>query len=223
MASDTPTRRPGSAAGYHHGDLPNTLRNAASELIAERGVAGFSLREVARRAGVSHAAPAHHFGDAQGLLTAVAIEAFQYLTAESQAASAGVEDPVEALVQLGRAYVTVSVEHPGHCAIAFREDAVDAADPAYYEAGQRAFGVLVGAVRRLAEEQAPGLDVELASALCWSAVQGLATVYAPLQSMAQRQGRTAPPVADLADQFTRLLVSGLVGRGDRQGRPRPRT
>ena len=48
---------------YHHGDLPDTLRRAAAELIAERGAAGFSLREVARRAGVSHAAPAHHYGD----------------------------------------------------------------------------------------------------------------------------------------------------------------
>lgn len=218
MASDTSGPRPsGAAAGYHHGDLPNSLRRSAAELLEERGVAGFSLREVARRAGVSHAAPAHHFRDARGLLTAVAIEAFQYLVAETEHASAGVEDPVEALVNLARAYVTVSVDHPGHCAIVFREDAVDAEDRSYHEWGQRAFGVLVAAVRRLADEQAPELDVELASALCWSAVQGLSTVYAPLCSMAQRRGRASPPVDDLAENFTRLLVSGLVGRSEGSG------
>ena len=57
---------------YHHGDLRAALLAAAEAELAERGVEAFSLRQVAKRAGVSHAAPAHHFGDAQGLLTALA-------------------------------------------------------------------------------------------------------------------------------------------------------
>ena len=208
MASDTPT-----PSRYHHGDLPNVLRRAAADLLAERGPAGFSLREVARRAGVSHAAPAHHFGDAEGLLTAVAIEGFQHLTAETTAAAAGVDDPVEALAHLARAYVTASLAHPGHCAIMFREDAVDADDPGYQEWGQRAYGVLLDAIARLAREQAPDLDVELAAALCWSTVQGLITVHAALVAMAEHHlHRPVPPIAELADELTRLLVDGLVGR-----------
>ncbi|MCB1026534.1 MAG: TetR/AcrR family transcriptional regulator, partial [Microthrixaceae bacterium] len=146
-ASAAPTTSP---APYHHGDLPATLRRAAADLLAERGLAGFSLREVARRAGVSHAAPAHHFGDAEGLLTSVAIEAFQHLTTATEAARAGVDDPVEALVQVGRAYVEVSVQHPGHCALIFREDAICLDDPELQAWGLRAYMVLVTSVERLA-------------------------------------------------------------------------
>ena len=67
----------GSDRPYHHGALRPALLAAAEAVIAERGVDGFSLRETARRAGVSPAAPAHHFGDARGLLTALATEAFR--------------------------------------------------------------------------------------------------------------------------------------------------
>ncbi len=69
------------AQGYHHGDLRAALIDAAKALIAERGVDGFSLRAAARQAGVSAAAPAHHFGDVRGLLTAVATGAFDAFTA----------------------------------------------------------------------------------------------------------------------------------------------
>ena len=68
---------PAQDRGYHHGALRAVLIEAAESVIAERGVDRFSLREVARRAGVSPAAPAHHFGDSRGLLTAVAAEAFR--------------------------------------------------------------------------------------------------------------------------------------------------
>lgn len=214
MTPATPAVAGPDAATYHHGDLPNVLRRAAAEVLAERGVAGFSLREVARRAGVSHAAPAHHFGDAEGLLTSVAVEGFQHLTAETTAATDGVDDPVEALAQLARAYVTSSLGHPGHCGVMFRADAVDTTDPEYQAWGQQAYGVLLGAVERLARAQSPDLDVELAASLCWSMVQGLVTVHAPLARMAEDHGllRPVPSIADLADQLTRLLVAGLVGR-----------
>lgn len=213
MTSDTPptTVAARSTATYHHGDLAQALRHSAAELLAERGVASFSLREVARRAGVSHAAPAHHFGDARGLLTAVAIEAVQHLAVQTQAAVDGVDDPVEALARLGRAYVMLSLEHPGHCAIAFREDAVDAEDPRYREWAERAFGVLHSTIADLARAQAPDLDVDLAAALCWSAVQGLTSIDQPLRAIAARRGQSVPPIGDLAEQFGRLLVSGLVG------------
>ena len=198
-----------SATPYHHGDLPPVLRAAAADLLAERGVAGFSLREVARRAGVSHAAPAHHFGDATGLLTAVAIEAFQYLT-EATGSAAEAEDPVDALVAVGRAYVTVALDHPGHCAVVFRSAAVDTDDPEYQDWGTQAFGVLLGTIGRLAAERAPDLDVELASTLCWAMVEGLLTIHAPLTSMARRKDREVPPIPDLAEALTHLVVHGLA-------------
>jgi AcrR family transcriptional regulator len=78
---------------YHHGDLPNALRAAAVDVIAESGIGGFSLREVARRAGVSHNAPAHHFGDMTGLLTSLAVEGFVHLRDDTSAAIAASTTP----------------------------------------------------------------------------------------------------------------------------------
>lgn len=66
-------------APYHHGDLRRAVMAAAATLIAEEGVEAVSLREVARRTGVSHAAPAHHFGDERGLFTAIAAEGHDLL------------------------------------------------------------------------------------------------------------------------------------------------
>lgn len=207
---DVPPAAPPESA-YHHGDLPNALRSAAAEVLAERGTAGFSLREVARRAGVSHAAPAHHFGDARGLLTAVAVEAFDELTRASQAAIEGVDDPVDQLARLGRAYVEVSRSHPGHCAVVFAQDAVDCDSAAYQHSGQCAYGVLREVVEHLAEARNTDLDVELAAATCWAMVQGLLTVHAPLTRMAADDPTASvPEIGDLAEAMSRLIVQGLA-------------
>ncbi|MEM8558888.1 MAG: TetR family transcriptional regulator, partial [Bacteroidota bacterium] len=73
------SEQPRGRASYHHGDLPRVLVATAIDLLDERGVAGFSLREVARRAEVAAAAPSHHFGNVAGLLTAVATAGFEQL------------------------------------------------------------------------------------------------------------------------------------------------
>ena len=90
---------------YHHGDLPNALRKAAAEVIEERGLGDFSLREVARRAGVSHTAPAHHFGDVRGLLTSLAEEGMRQLHDVTAAAAASTDDPVERLSAISAALI----------------------------------------------------------------------------------------------------------------------
>ena len=92
--------------GYHHGDLPRALLAAAAEAIAEFGPAALSLRDLARRAGVSHAAPTHHFGDKAGLLTALAVEGFDLLAAAPTAAG-------DDLLDVGVAYVDFAVRPPG--------------------------------------------------------------------------------------------------------------
>src|SRR3954451_6173243 len=76
-----------TVSSYHHGNLRRVLLDTALEAIATDGVAALSLRDVARRAGVSHAAPAHHFGDKRGLLTAIAIEGFAGLYVVTRAAA----------------------------------------------------------------------------------------------------------------------------------------
>lgn len=195
---------------YHHGDLPNTLRRAAAELVAERGAAGFSLREVARRAGVSHAAPSHHFGDSTGLLTAVAVEAFQHLHAAMTAAMDGVDDPVERLARIGRAYVEVSLSSPGHCAVVYRHDLVDADNPDYRAWGDKAHGVLNSTIQGLRDELNPDLDVEIATDLCWAAMQGLIQLYPNMANLAAGRGKTIADIGDLAEQYAHHLAGGLT-------------
>lgn len=104
---------------YHHGDLRSTLLRAAVELIAERGAAGLSLRECARRAGVSHAAPYRHFADKDALLLAIAREGFAWLAEAGVAAMKAVKTPRERLDEYGVAYVRFALEHPVHVRIMF--------------------------------------------------------------------------------------------------------
>lgn len=98
---------------YHHGDLRTALLAAAEAELAERGIEGFSLRSVAKRAGVSHAAPAHHFGDVNGLLTALATEGFrQFLAAQAAREGAADKDPASQLVAAGMGYIDFAMARP---------------------------------------------------------------------------------------------------------------
>lgn len=137
-------------APYHHGDLRAALIAATEALLAERGPDGFSLREVARRAGVSPAAPAHHFGDAAGLLTAVATLGFEGLTAALRDGVArGGSDALAALRGQGMGYVQYALAHPGRFRLMFR-DGVLRPDPALQLHADAAFDVLAAGVRRAA-------------------------------------------------------------------------
>src|ERR1700753_488580 len=101
-----PAGRAKAAKPYHHGNLREKLVAATEALILERGVDGFSLREVARRAGVSPAAPSHHFGDARGLLSEVAALGFRdFGDALAEADARAGDDPVKRLDEQGKAYV----------------------------------------------------------------------------------------------------------------------
>ena len=97
---------------YHHGDLRTALLAAAEAEIAEHGIEAFSLRQVARRAGVSHAAPAHHFGDANGLLTALAAEGFRQFRAMQAVREVGATTPRARQIAAGLGYVDFALARP---------------------------------------------------------------------------------------------------------------
>jgi len=98
---------------YHHGDLRAALLVAAEVELAERGIEAFSLRSVAKRAGVSHAAPAHHFRDADGLLTALAAEGFrQFLAAQAAREAVAEPDAEEQMVAAGLGYIDFALQRP---------------------------------------------------------------------------------------------------------------
>ncbi len=198
---------------YHHGDLPNALRAAAAEVIIEKGLGSFSLREVARRAGVSHAAPAHHFGDTTGLLDVAGDRgAAEALRDHGDAAVEGIEDPAERLLAVGRGYVTTGLQYPAHCEVAFRTDLVDDDDQAYQQAGMLAYGVLEDTVRTVAERYNPDLAIFDAANLCWSSMQGLLTLHPKFVRIAEIRGEHAADLEGTVTRFTTLLLDGLRGR-----------
>jgi AcrR family transcriptional regulator len=133
---------------YHHGALRDALVQATESLLDEQGAEAFSLREVARRAGVSAAAPAHHFGDAAGLLTAVAEGGFAALTQALQDADAiGGQDARAALRAQGVAYVRFAMAHPGRFRLMFRQGKLRD-EPGLHAQADAAFAVLVRGVCR---------------------------------------------------------------------------
>lgn len=128
---------------YHHGDLRSVLLAEGEALLEERGPAGFSLRALAKRAGVSHAAPAHHFGDAGGLMTALAARGYERL-AEAQAArraEAG-RDPLERLAAGGLGYVEMARRHPALFDLLLDARRLDWKDEALCRATDAAFAQL---------------------------------------------------------------------------------
>src|SRR5688572_22067433 len=159
-------------AAYHHGALRPALLAAAESVIAERGVDGFSLRETARRAGVSPAAPAHHFGDARGLLTALAAEAFRKFGDALEAADR-VGSRIERLRAQGLAYVRFALDERAKFDLMWRYHLLDRDDPEYRAASSRAYSILDTAARGRAA--GPGETAEIPEAIAaWSMVHGFA-------------------------------------------------
>jgi AcrR family transcriptional regulator len=135
-------------SAYHHGDLRQELLTVAEQIILERGVDGFTLREAARRVGVSPAAPAHHFKDARGLLTEVARLGFQEFGDALEAADkAGGADPAGRLREQAIAYVRFALQQPARFQLMFRDDKHDGTNEELMKVAQRSYGVLEGAIR----------------------------------------------------------------------------
>lgn len=145
---------------YHHGNLRRVLIDCALAAIAERGAANLSLRDVARRAGVSHAAPAHHFGDKQGLLTAIAVEGFDGLT---QATAAAAGDHVAG----GLAWIRWALDHPAHYEVMFSPRLLRPDDPELVRARTAGAGVLARSVRSRSVVDADLVPAALAS-MSWA-------------------------------------------------------
>ncbi|MFY9527392.1 MAG: TetR/AcrR family transcriptional regulator [Candidatus Acidiferrales bacterium] len=160
---------------YHHGNLPETLLKAAIGLIAEVGPAGFTLREVARRAGVSHNAPYRHFQDKDDLMAAVATEGFRELTRAMLDAAERQPEALERLKLSGLAYVAFALRRPEHFAVMFDAPVFKRKHPESAAAAEQAFGTLVSFVERCQEEgRLPSGDPLKHALLAWSLVHGIA-------------------------------------------------
>jgi AcrR family transcriptional regulator len=157
---------------YHHGNLRRALLDEAIEVIGEGGAPAISLRDLARRVGVSHAAPAHHFGDKRGLLTAVAAEGYRLF-------AAALRDEYErsgSFRELGVAYVRFAVEHRPYFEVMFRPELYHTENAELVAAREEATAVLSAGVGRLSGGD-PKFDTLRAGVASWSLVHGLATLY----------------------------------------------
>jgi AcrR family transcriptional regulator len=175
----TATRRANPT--YYGGDLRRDLLDAALELIGKEGPSAVSLRSLARRLGVSHAAPANHFPDKAALFTAIAAEGFELLAGAIGEAVARVGQDAAAGQRFraaGRAYTGFALAHPAHFAVMWQRDLLHPDDPELAAAADATFELLLGGVREVQSEGwAPGRDPRTVAYLAWSVVHGLAALW----------------------------------------------
>ena len=168
-----PRKRP---KAYHHGDLREALVAAGTKLLEEKGLDGFTLRQCARRAGVSHAAPAHHFATSSDLLAEIAARGFErFVLALGAAAERASGSPLGRLEAMGRAYVTFARANPAVYSLMFRQGAGSLTSARLKAAAAAAWQQLCDAVA-LALEPERQDEVIAKAAAVWALVHGTATL-----------------------------------------------
>lgn len=201
-------------SAYHHGDLRRALLEAAMGLVREKGVDGFTLREVARRAGVSHNAPYHHFRDRSALVAALVVDGFEDFTlALETAAKRSRGGDLARIRALGTAYVRYARDDPERFKLLWRPELREGADLEEVEvAGERSYQPLVQALERARASGAVTADHDPGeqALAAWSTVHGLAMLLIDGPLRIEVIGRRE------ADRLTNgvldTLVSGLAAR-----------
>src|ERR1700739_2646234 len=172
----------GAERGYHHGNLKEALLQAALDLIAQKGAAGFTFADAARMAGVSPAAPYRHFRDRADLLSNIAQRGFEQFEAALNAAwDDGRPDTVTAFERVGKAYLAFAREEPASYSAMFESGLPAHANTALMAAGERAFGIIRAAAERLAALAPPGMPRPPAMMIAlhiWSMSHGVASLFA---------------------------------------------
>jgi AcrR family transcriptional regulator len=197
---------------YHHGNLRKTLLDAAVALIGEVGPRAFTLREVARRAGVSHNAPYRHFAGKDELLLAVAAEGFERLAAAMQESMAPATSPRERLVLCGCGYVDFALHWPHHLLVMFDQPPAAAVPDCelqnrkeQQQIGEDAFRVLLDCI--VAAQQSgdlPAGDPQPLAWTAWSLVHGIAKL-----ATGGNLPLTARGTIDFTRNAAQAIVSGL--------------
>lgn len=199
---------------YHHGDLRHALINAAMSLLTENQDWEFSLREVARRAGVSHNAPYNHFATKRELLTAVAVAGHELLRTRMLASLAGINDAKAGLVKIGLVYVKFGLENPAHYRLMFSAALSKGGGGrpiAVVEEGKQTRKILSDTIRRGARSGVfpPALmkneELQAAIIATWAAMHGL-TMLA-LDGIPEVSNRD---VEKLAERAAQIICRGLL-------------
>jgi AcrR family transcriptional regulator len=213
---------------YHHGQLRRALLDTALKLATSRGVHGFTLRELARQAGVSHAAPYHHFADKAALMAALALEIFEAFSAAlRQAWDTAPGASIDRLMAVGAAYVRFALDNPAAFRLMFRPElwesttTDDAESHAALEAAREAaFYVLLDGITACQEDGViPPGDPQLIALTAWSTVHGLATLLLDGLAGEKRHGAWPQGAQEmLVDSVLERLRMGLMARTTPGGR-----
>ena len=193
---------------YHHGALRAALLDAAETILEDKGITALTLRAAARQAGVSHAAPAHHFGDLAGLLSELAASGFvrlrEQILAERKAAGSS---PRARILALGRAYVRFARKSPGLFQLMFRSERLDWSSATLSTAGASAFALLTQTDAEI-PLHVPALDSGTLTAATarWSLMHGLSTLLVDgrLAAMSEKV-----PGVNLEQLIEEVLTRGL--------------
>lgn len=206
MLESMPKERP-----YHHGNLREALIEAALKLIAETGAKGFTLRELARRAGVSHNAPYRHFESKDELLSAVAAQGFEELDESMKSAARRESTSLEQWRATGIAYIDFALRRPEHFTVMFDEDVQERTG-----AGERAFLTLVSFVEACERSgDIPAGDPIPTAMAAWAIVHGIAKL-----AVAHRLGDLSKPqIRAFARSTLDAWLRGLAPAAHERGSP----
>ncbi len=184
---------------YHHGDLKRALIAAGMAILEEEGLAALTLRGIAARAGVSHAAPRNHFGSLRGLVTAIAAEGFRMHAAEMRAGLPEGADRHTRMVRATEGYVRFALTHPALFELMFQPNGPDHSDPDLLAAGRDSYAVLRDIATGLDWQSAGRPESQrLAEAMLWSIAHGYAHLILAGQFGKVPAPATPPfPVADI--------------------------
>ncbi|MBP9111452.1 MAG: TetR/AcrR family transcriptional regulator [Polyangiaceae bacterium] len=208
-------------AGYHHGDLRRALLDACLAIIQFEGVGHTSLRAVAKRAGVSAAAPYHHFPSREAMLGELASEGF-VLFADALLARSRVspsKDPIEHLASLGRGYLDFAKDYPAHFRLMFLALAEGFPSDTLFAHAGRSFEVLLEGVRKVVPDSQEAQ--QSLALLVWSATHGAAELMAQGAIGKPSTLFPNPNIAnDLIENLMRLVRSGNHENGKSIQKPR---
>lgn len=209
MCAENKSAGGGKPRAYHHGELKSALIAAADAILRDNGVEGFSLRDAARRAGVSPGAPAHHFGNASGLLTELAILGYEDLHAYlAQAPATGT--PSAHLRALAGCYVRFALDHPGRFRLMFRKDLINRDDARYKQSSQTALLAFADAAAAHAGTSRAAMAAHKAFApvlAVWASAHGIAHL-----ALEDKMAALLDPADPTGDFLTRLLPDILAAQ-----------
>src|SRR5437667_10900095 len=203
--------------GYHHGNLKEALLQAALDLIAQKGAAGFTFADAARMAGVSPAAPYRHFRDRDELLSSIAQRGFEQFEALlAQAWDDGRPDTVTAFERVGKAYLAFARNEPAFYSAMFESSVPVDSSPALLAASERAFAIIRAAADRLAALAPPGMPrppVMLVASHIWSMSHGVASLFGRGDAARRKLPMSAE---DLLEAEVLIYLRGLGFPTDRR-------